>query len=281
MCYPQADVGTQANPIRDARTAEDGYRRYPSGAVILRQSRYMEWKGFVESMTHYEVAFKLQHDCPYNSFSKEHPAAVISHWCNWSRDVLEIGHRNIGDSQVQRALHELVKQLGTKVMRRSLTTGNLQVVLQHCACDKIPPPTLPVIERRNCLELQPAVYTGGWEWYHVVAFSERDLKNLFSDLDKHCNIEVVSRRTVSDESVRETFPVSTAALFGALTDKQLRALIVALDNGYYNMPRGSTAGEIARKMRLPRTSFGDHLRKAENKVLQAVGPYLRLKGTEN
>src|SRR5271169_1051155 len=150
----------------------------------------------------------------------------------------------------------------------------------HCACDKIPPPTLPVIENRNCLELQPAIYSEGWEWYRVIAFSERDLKNLFKDLDAHCNVEITSRRSISDESVRDTFLLSTASLFGNLTQKQTRALMTALDNGYYRLPRSANAGEIAGLMGVPRTSFEDHLRKAENKVLQAVGPYLRLKPAE-
>lgn len=245
-------------------------------AVILRLSGYIAPLLIAPTMTHYEVAFKLQHECPYNAFSKEHPGVVISHWCNWSRDVLEIAHRDLENRTMLRSIHQLVKQLGTKVIRRTQARSNLQVVLQHCACDKLPPPTLPVIEKRNCLELQPAVYTDGWEWYHVVAFSERDLRDLFKDLDEYCILEVVSKRTISDESVRETLAVSTAMLLGNLTTKQLRALVVALDNGYYNLPRGATAGEIAKRLHIPRTSFVDHLRKGENKVLQAIGPYLRL-----
>jgi hypothetical protein len=137
-----------------------------------------------------------------------------------------------------------------------------------------------MIESRNCLELQPAIYTGGWEWYRVIAFTVRDLKNLFKDLDEHCKVEVTSRRSISDESIRDTFLVSTATLFGNLTSKQRRALITALDKGYYRMPRTVTAGEIAQNLGLPRTSYVDHLRKAENKVLQAVGSYLRLNPVE-
>ena len=230
-------------------------------------------------MTHYEVSFKLQHDrCPYNEFSKAHPSVIISHWCNWSKDVLEITHREIqNDLELKKDLQKLTKTLGAKIIRRSYARASVQVVFMHCACDQIPPPTLPVIEKRNCLELQPAVYSDGWEWYRVIAFSERDLKNLFKDLDKHCKIEMISRRSISDESVRDTFLLSTASLFGTLTQKQTRALMTALDNGYYRLPRTLTAGEIAELMGVPRTSFVDHLRKAENKVLQAVGPYLRLK----
>ncbi|HUK49464.1 MAG TPA: helix-turn-helix domain-containing protein [Terriglobales bacterium] len=230
-------------------------------------------------MAHFEVTFKLQHDCPYNSFSKAHPTAIISHWCNWSRDVLEISHRDLQDTRIQKEIQELTRALESRVIRKSNATSNLQIVLQHCACDKIPPPTLPVIEGRNCLELQPAVYTGGWEWYRVIAFAEKDLKQLFKDLDEYCKIEVTSRRIVENESIRDTFLVSTAALFGTLTTKQRRAVISALDNGYYHMPRRATAGEIAEKLGVPRTSYVDHLRKAENKLLQAVGSYLRLNPT--
>lgn len=227
-------------------------------------------------MAHYEVAFKLQHECPYNAFSKLHPAVVISHWCNWSRDVLEIAHVDLRDGRMQNSIHELTRALGTKVIRRSWASSNVQIVLQHCACDKIPPPTLPVIEGRNCLELQPAVYTGGWEWYRVIAFAEKDIKQLFKDLDEHCDVQVTSRRSIPNESIWDTLLVSTATLFGGLTAKQRRALIYALDQGYYHLPRKMTAGQIATKLGVPRTSYVDHLRKAENKVFQAVGSYLRL-----
>jgi len=208
-----------------------------------------------------------------------YPYVVISHWCNWSRDVLEIAHVDLRDVRVQRSIHELRKALGTKVIRRTSAGSNLQIVLQHCACDKIPPPTLPVIEGHNCLELQPAIYTGGWECYRVIAFSEKDLRHLFKDLGKYCKVEVTSRRSIPNESIRDTLLVSTAALFGGLTAKQRRALISALDQGYYQMPRSATAGEIAKRLSVPRTSYVDHLRKAENKVLQAVGSYLRLNPT--
>jgi len=230
-------------------------------------------------MTHFEVAFKLQHDCPYNAFSKVHPAAILSHWCNWSRDVLEIAHRDLHDERMQKSIQELTKALGTRIIRKSFTSSDIQIVLQHCACDKIPPPTLPVIEGHNCLEIQPAVYTGGWEWYRIIAFSERDLRHLFRELDEKCKVEVTSRRSISNESIRNTFLVSTSILFGNLTNKQRRALITALDSGYYHLPRRANAGQIAQSLRVPRTSYVDHLRKAENKVLQSVGSYLRLSPT--
>src|SRR2546425_11947258 len=149
-------------------------------------------------MTHYEVAFKLQHECPYNAFSTKYPSVIISHWCNWSRDVLEIAHKDLEDQTIIKSIRDLIKQLGTRVIRRSQAMTNLQVVLQHCACDKLPPPTLPVIERRNCLEIQPALYTGGWGYYRGEAPSVRDLRKLFKNPQKDCNVKIISNTAISD-----------------------------------------------------------------------------------
>ena len=216
----------------------------------------------------------------YCNFSRDHPSAAISHWCNWSRDVLEITHGGPKSTGEQLAIRQMLKNIGSKVIRTSRVASNLQVVLQHCACDKLPPPTLLTIEKRNCLNLQPMIYTGGYEWYRVMAFSERDMKQLFRDLERHCTVEVTSRRSVSEESIHTDSLVSTASLLGGLTRKQANALLVALDNGYFNLPRSATAVELAQRLGVPRTSFVDHLRKAQNKIIRGVGPYLRLRPAE-
>jgi predicted DNA binding protein len=227
-------------------------------------------------MTYYELGFKLQHDCPYNNFSIEHPSSVISHWCNWSMDVLEITHRSARDAKAANDAKLMLQALGSKITRQSQASPKMQVVMQHCSCDKLPPPTLPTIERHSCLNLQPMVYTSGWEWYRVLAFSDRDVKKLFKDLSRGCTVEVTSRKAISEESVHSSLLISAGSLLNGLTEKQTRALIAALDNGYYNLPRGASALEIARRMGVPRTSFVDHLRKAQNKLIQTVGAYVRL-----
>jgi len=53
--------------------------------------------------------------------------------------------------------------------------------------------------------------------------------------------------------------VSTASILGGLTQKQVTALVVALDNGYFNLPRTVTAVDLAKRLGVPRTSFVDHI----------------------
>jgi predicted DNA binding protein len=228
-------------------------------------------------MTYYEVDLRLQHECPYSQFSRDHPTAVVSHWCNWSRDVLEIASGEVETPELRSAVRRMLTGVGAKTIRSTEIGRHVRLVLQHCACDALPPPTLPMIERRNCLNLQPMVYTKGWEWYRLVAFSDQDLRQLVRDLERRSRVELVARRRVPEGAIHERLMVSTGALLSGLTDRQVRALVIALDNGYYNLPRSASSVEIAHRLGTPRTSFVDHLRKGQNKVMQAIGPYLRMR----
>ncbi len=102
------------------------------------------------------------------------------------------------------------------------------------------------------------------------------MRKLLVELESFCNVEIISRRAIPSGAVKETMLVSTAALFGGLTGKQVHALVFALENGYYQLPKKMTSEEMANKLRLPRTTYEEHLRKAEAKVLRSMAPYLSM-----
>lgn len=228
-------------------------------------------------MTYYDLVFKLQHECPYSEFSRTHPSTVVSHWCNWSRDVLEFRTTGKREPNLLRATRALLDRLGAGTIRTAVAGANVRVLLRHCSCDQLPPPTLPSIEERNCLNLQPMIYSSGWEWYRIAAFSAKDVKRLFADLERTAKVELISRRTIPEAAIHESLMVSTASILGGLTDRQAHALVVALDHGYYTVPRAATALKIAERIGIARTSYVDHLRKGENKLIQSVAPYLRMR----
>jgi predicted DNA binding protein len=228
-------------------------------------------------MALYETTFRLQHDCPLNDLSKQHPGLVMSSWCNSETDVLEITADIPADLEfLQNDLKPLERALKTKILRRSNSNRNVQIVIRHCGCTHIPAPVSPVFEKNNCLELQPALYRGGWEYYRVISFSERDMRKVFATLEPYCKLEIISRRAMQSGAVKEIMLVSTTALFGGLTRKQVQALVFALENGYYHVPKKVTTEEMASKLKLPRTTYEEHLRKAEGKVLRSMAPYLSM-----
>jgi len=228
-------------------------------------------------MTLYETTFRLQHDCPFNDLSRQHPELIMASWCNNDTDVLEITAEDpAAFESLRKDVKSMEKALKTKIMRTSNSSRNVQLLIQHCGCENVPAPVSPVFEKNNCLEIQPATYRGGWEYYRLISFSERDLRKVFATLEKYCKVEAISRRPIPSGTVKETMLVSTATLFGGLTRKQVQALVFAVENGYYQVPKKVTTEEMASKLRLPRTTYEEHLRKAEGKVLRSMAPYISL-----
>ncbi|WP_276261441.1 helix-turn-helix domain-containing protein [Haloglomus litoreum] len=61
-------------------------------------------------------------------------------------------------------------------------------------------------------------------------------------------------------------------LFAELTDRQQEILLTALEMGYYEQPRRATYEDLATELDCTKTTVGEHLRKAEEKVLTGIAP---------
>ncbi|TNA16087.1 hypothetical protein EMF73_33795, partial [Klebsiella pneumoniae] len=59
-----------------------------------------------------------------------------------------------------------------------------------------------------------------------------------------------------------------------LTPRQRQAIVLAFARGYYRIPHAVTTGELAQALEISREAFDALLRKAENKLLAALFPYL-------
>ncbi len=227
-------------------------------------------------MSHFQAGFKLTHECPLVDFSDRHSGSTLSFWCNFRRDVLEVSHGDPARSPtLQKDIRQLAVSLGGRLIRRTSTKSATQIITS-CYCMNRSHNITPIIDGHGCLELQPSVTKGGWEWYRVIAFAPGDLKSLFADLDGRCEVRVTSKRSIPDGLMREPTMVSVKDVFGRLSGKQAQALEFALERGYYRVPKETTTERMAAALKVPRTTFEEHLRKAESKVLTSVGPFLHL-----
>ena len=57
---------------------------------------------------------------------------------------------------------------------------------------------------------------------------------------------------------------------GQLTDRQIKILRTALAAGYYDIPRRATQRDLAAELELSRGTIGDHLRRAEAKIIRSI-----------
>ncbi|MDE1852397.1 MAG: helix-turn-helix domain-containing protein [Thaumarchaeota archaeon] len=224
----------------------------------------------------FDVSLKLDHSLPFSGLSKLFPSVSIQRWCNLQVDILEFQVPKGEDAdKLEPALRKMLKKLGARLIRfNRYSSGNLEAVIGcKCATDSS---TVAMIEWAECIPVMPVSYRGGYEYCRLLAYTKATLDGAISSLSKVSKVEVESKSVIPRESARGAITVPVDEFLGTLTRKQLAAFLAAMQQGYYVMPKGSTIDEIASRQGMKRSTYEEHLRKAELKILQAVRPYARL-----
>lgn len=223
----------------------------------------------------HQASFRLRHECPYRDLSERYPDLTIREWYLSDCQVLEITSR---EAPPQELLDD-VEQLGT-VLHKNLDASGLHVVMQSCLC-ALEDSIMERFEEHDCLYQPPTVHQQGWEHYTVIAFDERNIRELHGELAADRDIEVLSKTASEEMQIPHSLLTSVDQLFDGLTHRQLAALRLALDSGYYEQPRQASVSELAEQTDVARSTFEEHLRKAQNKLITNVGQFVRLLETQN
>ncbi|GAB7095363.1 helix-turn-helix domain-containing protein [Halolamina litorea] len=218
----------------------------------------------------YEASIRVRHECPYRRISERHPDLTIREWPLSDCQVLEI---STAATPTDELLAE-IDEIGT-VLHESANDEGYHVVTRSCLCS-LEASIVDRFEDHNCLYQSPTIYRQGWEHYTVIAFDEDDVRDLLADLRADRDIELLSKTAISETQIPHTMLAPAGRLFEDLTDRQLAALQVALERGYYEQPRKTTLRELAEGTTVARSTYEEHLRKAENKLLTNAGQFLRL-----
>ena len=221
-------------------------------------------------MTLYEASLRVKHECPYRSISERHPGLTIREWPLSDCQVVEI---STDDSPTDQLLDD-IDHLG-EVLHESMDESGYHVVTQSCLCS-LDESIIDRFEAHNCLYQSPTIYRQGWEHYTVIAFDESDIQALLSDLRADRDIELLSKTSITEKQIPHSMLTPVDQLFDNLTDRQLAALQLALESGYYEQPRRTSLRDIAGQTSVAKSTYEEHLRKAENKLLTNAGQFLRL-----
>jgi len=111
-----------------------------------------------------------------------------------------------------------------------------------------------IVLRNNSLYTSPVVQRDGFEIYDVITENPQELVRLLENLDEIGEVKLFSvGRIVNEHPLK-------------LTEKQLRALQIAVSHEFYNWPRKVSLSEIAAMTGMKRRTFQENLRKAEAKL---------------
>lgn len=225
----------------------------------------------VQSMSLFEVVFRARYENPLSEITKDNPSVKIFQWCNDKHDIMELILQKQED--YGRIRDDMTKAV--KIVDEIHNGANTHVITQMCSCGG-PGTVQSYLSDPSLLLIPPIAYENGWENIRLIAFRHENVKKLLSKLNEDgFEVEII-RKKPFDGYIASSLTLTTDALFSGLTEKQVHALLTAYAQGYFRFPRGSDLQTIASKEKISRTTFLEHLKKAENKIISALIPHIQL-----
>ena len=111
----------------------------------------------------------------------------------------------------------------------------------------------------------PVVIKEGYETWNVTSFNRRLLENVIAEIERwkdklmEFNLLKLHKSNLSDIYFPKVLP--------HVPEQQKKAFDLALKNGYYTWPRKSGLEKLAKIMGVSISTYQEHLRKAEAKLL--------------
>ena len=221
-------------------------------------------------MPAYEARIKVVHDCFYSRLTQKYPEAAIAMWCNLNTHVFEV---TSPDAELSTKVeNELLRE---EVGGSSLKEGNVvRIVAQKCDCT--PGAAAAIAESGGWFE-EPVIYKDGWEHYRVIAHEKTTISDAIQNLKaKGAKVELVSLKPLRLKGVAEDLVVASSSVLAGMTDRQVKALAEACNQGYFEEPSKTDLDYLSRKLGLSRSTYAEHLRKAESKLLTNLSAIIQL-----
>ena len=113
-----------------------------------------------------------------------------------------------------------------------------------------------IIQENNAFFIDLHTVHDGFEYWHVGVIDKSSIEKMRKALDKVGILKVLYINKVSF-----TQPL--------LTEQQKKVFLLASKLGYYEIPRKVTIEKIAKILKLNHSTVGEHLLKAENKIINS------------
>jgi predicted DNA binding protein len=219
-----------------------------------------------------ETRVRIQHPCPYCDLSVAFPDVEMALWTSTRSDVFHISAPN--PSKLQEVLRTMKETIGARKITQAESAA---LAVTHKAQWDYPPSITGMADRRGLWLIPPTIYFGGYETYRVISPTNDSLRRFVSDAKKFGTVEMLSHRVRDQLEAIQSLGTVPVHLFEGLTDRQLHILVSAIEGGLFELPAKQKMDRIAAREGLSRSTFGEHLRKAEMQVLRNSYAFLKLR----
>lgn len=210
-----------------------------------------------------DARVRVHHPCPYCDLSVAFPRTVFLLWCDNRRDTFLVAGPE--EDEARRAVAALRRAFHARL----LVSEGPNAIVEVPDFEWASPPSVTGLARRGGVwVLPPVVYAEGRETYRFVASDRERLNRLIRRTRRLGEVEILSLSDRSNLDGVRDYPTASVHFFEGLSHRQIRSLVAAHDAGLLEIPARESWAEAARREGLSRSTFGEHLRKAQLRILQ-------------
>jgi predicted DNA binding protein len=209
----------------------------------------------------YESTFAIADSSAYTA-PTDGADCRIELWCNDHSDLLYVAGS---------AIEPVVSQVRADIGIDDLVRGDDEAVIITSSCLKRHETTYieRYLESHNCLFLPPLRYENGRKHCRILALEAASLTALYGDLIADgFEVDIRSKREI-DVPTRSSPLLTLEEVLPELTGRQREVLTLAVERGYYELPRETTTERLADELGVSRRTVDDHLRRAERKLVSS------------
>ncbi len=219
----------------------------------------------------YAASFEIRHDCVVGNESQKSPDLRILHWCLGNRDIFQV----TGPADQVGPFEQFVDRV-YGVKHRSTFDASTFLVTRDCSCVRPAfASILTLVGEVGAWDIPPIVYREGWESWRVIAWDEPTVTRLFKGLRSLGELRLTSLRPIENTRMERLMLMPASDIFADVTDRQLTALVLGLESGYYSIPSETRVERLAHAAGVSTSTLSEHLRKAETRILRNLLPYVQ------
>jgi len=189
---------------------------------------------------------EIQQDWPFSNFSRKHPKVHMNIWRNSQNDILELRGES---SALETAISDIENELGT-IINIFPERNSVQLVLKPQ--NPFEYPLTSILNQYEYLKRQPIKYFAGREILNILITPEA-AGSILDEIQKGFpEIKVKVLKFAPLKTIDDLNPLylSLNDLKQGLTSKKLKALTLAFNSGYYELPRKIYLENLAKEMNI-------------------------------
>jgi predicted DNA binding protein len=212
-----------------------------------------------------------QHDCPFIDTTLSNDVSFSAVQWEFDHSAQELETRMVVNGDDPAALNGGLKSLREHKNMRSYHLQSRQAGTAQIRTRIEETDAMARIRGNDGFITGPFYIEDGSEMWHVGFDSGAVADDTLSELDRNNEFAVLSRehpeRSLADESVEEIkASLQLVEQCKQLTAVERKTLRTAVENGYFESPRGTTLGALAEEFGVSKPAVSKNLRRAQQKV---------------